>query len=210
VALTVSFTNSGNLAAVDFAATVTATGATVLTPLISIPSIAPFGGVESFDVRVVVDDSIVCGTPVAIDVDLVDMQTRWGPLPVPTEELAACDFSTPGPGDPCVVCASCIAPDIVPIDPVYAVISGARADVTLDWSSTTDPNAESYSTWVVADAANKTGIPAARESGPWPSVIGCRQRTGKTCVDLGAVAGTGGDINFYQVRGVCGTVEGPE
>jgi hypothetical protein len=106
----------------------------------------------------------------------------------------------------------CLAGLIPPVAVVRAVKAGAGLlDVALSW--TPAAGADAYNVWVVsgdAAASNKAGIPAARQLGPWPSVAGCLQQPSTACSDGGAVAGTAGDIRFYQVRGACGATEAAE
>ena len=70
-----------------------------------------------------------------------------------------------------------------------------------------------YNVWYVfgdSGSSNKSSIPDARATGPWPGVTGCFQSTSLTCTHVGSLTGIHLDIHHYQVRGVCGTTEAAE
>jgi hypothetical protein len=108
-------------------------------------------------------------------------------------------------GLPFILQAACQASEIQPIGPLTAR-KHLLDHVVLEWPA--DQNASSYNTWHISD--DVTGVPSAREGGPWPPVTGCHQASGTSCTHSNSVVGPGGQIFLYQVRGVCDTEEAPE
>ena len=158
---------------------------------------------------------LAAGTPTPADVDAARARGINAP-PELTEKVSNLPANLPdtdldGLRDWRDTGDGCIVANTPPVMPLFAVVAVGNANVELSWSAVSD--ADSYTMWVVfGDAAgsNKSGIPAARWTGPWPTVPGCFQSTPVTCTHVGAIAGVGLDINFYQVRGVCGTTEAAE
>jgi hypothetical protein len=104
-----------------------------------------------------------------------------------------------------IVWQPCCAASLAAVAGVRALRGAADMDVTLSWDLLSGATG-GYDTWVVGD---KTLLPLARE----PGGAGIRKLCGPApalgCVHAGGLDPAAGAFLLYQVRGVCGGLEGP-
>ena len=94
---------------------------------------------------------------------------------------------------------------IPPIPMVQAVkLQPALSDVRLTWTTVVEAK-DGYDVWAVLSK----GLIAEAKRGGSPAPRAVCVPTPGPCDDLGAVAGQGGTLFFYQVKGICGSIEGP-